>query len=471
MKKNIFTLSEALDKRKISSVELTKSYLDEIARKDGEIGAYLTVCREDALEAAKRSDARRAEGRILGPIDGIPFSLKDNFCVEGVPMTCGSRILEGYIPPYTATAASRLLNAGAVLLGKTNMDEFGMGSFTENSAYKTTKNPHNTEHSAGGSSGGSAASVASDTAVFSVGSDTGGSVRQPAAYCGIVGLKPTYGRISRYGLTSFASSLDTVGVMAGTSGECALLLSLMSGKDPLDATSLSDARFSMTEESLHGLRIAIPRELFDLPVSPSVREAMEKTVRIFKGLGLSVDTVSIPSLSLLAECYYIISSCEATSNLARFDGVRYGRRAAGCENIDSLYKKSRSEGFGNEVKRRIMLGTLALSAGYYDDYYGRAQALRKRICSDLSAVFEKYGILLMPTALSEAPMLFEGRALSRVYSDDICTLPASLCGLPAISLPCKESKTGLPVGIQLVADKKREALLISAASAIEEALS
>lgn len=468
MRKNIFALAEALKKREISSFELTVACIEEIEANDEGIGAYLTVCKEVALEEAKRSDIRRAEGNALGLLDGIPFSLKDNFCVEGIATTCGSRILEGYFPPYTATAVKKLFDAGAVLIGKTNMDEFGMGSFTENSAYKVTKNPINTEYSAGGSSGGSAASVASGTAVFSVGSDTGGSVRQPASFCGIVGLKPTYGRISRYGLTAFASSLDTVGVMAGSATECGLLLSCMSGKDEKDATSISQASFSAKNEGLEGLRVAIPRELFELPMSDSVKAAMEKTVTSFESLGVSVDIISVPSLALSAECYYIISSCEASSNLARFDGVRYGRRATGCKNLDELYKKSRTEGFGTEVKRRIMLGTLALSAGYYDDYYGRAQAVRKRISSDLSSVFENYPILLMPTALSEAPRLLEDRVLSKVYSDDICTLPASLCGIPAISLPCGTAKNGLPVGIQLVANRLREDLIISVASAIEE---
>ena len=448
MSKNIFALAEALKKREISSFDLTAACIEEIEANDERIGAYLTVCKEVALEEAKRSDIRRAEGNALGLLDGIPFSLKDNFCVEGIATTCGSRILEGYIPPYTATAVKKLFDAGAVLIGKTNMDEFGMGSFTENSAYKVTKNPINTE--------------------YSVGSDTGGSVRQPASFCGIVGLKPTYGRISRYGLTAFASSLDTVGVMAGSATECGLLLSCMSGKDEKDATSISQASFSAKNEGLEGLRVAIPRELFELPMSDSVKAAMEKTVTAFEGLGVSVDIISVPSLALSAECYYIISSCEASSNLARFDGVRYGRRATGCKNLDELYKKSRTEGFGTEVKRRIMLGTLALSAGYYDDYYGRAQAVRKRISSDLSSVFEIYPILLMPTALSEAPRLLEDRVLSKVYSDDICTLPASLCGIPAISLPCGTAKNGLPVGIQLVANRLREDLLISVASAIEE---
>ena len=470
MKRDIFSLSKALESKELSSLELTKSYLDEIERNDAEIGAYLTVCAERAIESARLSDKRRAEGSSLGILDGIPFSLKDNFCVEGVETTCGSKFLEGYIPPYTATAPERLFASGAILLGKTNMDEFGMGSFTENSAFKLTKNPINTAHSAGGSSGGSAASVAAGTAVFSVGSDTGGSVRQPASHCGIVGFKPTYGRISRYGLTAFASSLDTVGVMASSAEECGLLLSAMSGKDERDASSLSMSQFSPSRESLSGLRAAIPREIFDLPMSDGVKAALKKTIKAFESIGIPVDIISTPSLSLCAECYYIISSCEASSNLARFDGVRYGRRAADCESLDELYKRSRAEGFGNEVKRRIMLGTLALSHGYYDDYYGRAQAHRQRICAELSEAFEKYALLIMPTALSEAPKLCENRSLSRVYSDDICTLPASLCGMPAISLPCGISQNGLPVGVQLLADKQKDGLLISAASAISEAL-
>ena len=470
MKRDIFSLSKLLESKELSSVELTRSYLDEIERKDSEIGAYLTVCAERALESAALSDKRRAEGNALGILDGIPFSLKDNFCVEGVRTTCGSKFLEEYIPPYTATAAERLFFAGAILLGKTNMDEFGMGSFTENSAFKLTKNPVNTAYSAGGSSGGSAASVASGTAVFSVGSDTGGSVRQPASHCGIVGLKPTYGRISRYGLTAFASSLDTVGVMASSAEECGLLLSVMSGKDERDASSLSLPRFLPDGKILTGLRGAIPKEIFDLPMSDGVKKALKKTVKAFESIGVPVDIISIPSLSLCAECYYIISSCEASSNLARFDGVRYGRRAKDCESLEELYKKSRAEGFGNEVKRRIMLGTLALSHGYYDDYYGRAQAHRQRICSELSAAFEKYALMIMPTALSEAPKLLEDRSLSRVYSEDICTLPASLCGMPAISLPCGISESGLPVGIQLVANRQTDGLLISAASAVSEVL-
>ena len=462
LKRDIFSLAKALELGELSSRELTEGYFEQIDKENGEIGAYITLCRETALSAADASDARRAAGESLGSLDGIPFSLKDNFCTEGVLTTCGSRFLEGYIPPYTATAVKRLTDGGAVLLGKTNMDEFGMGSFNENSAFFPARNPLDKKRSPGGSSGGSAASVAGGMAAFSIGSDTGGSVRLPAAFCGLVGFKPTYGRISRYGLVSFASSLDTVGMLTSSVRDSRLLLSAMAGKDQYDATSLSSELD--TSPVKKRLRVGIISELSALSERSC---AIENAKKAFSEAGYEICEISLPSASLAAECYYIISSCEASSNLARFDGVRYGKRAMSSESIGELYIKSRSEGFGDEVKRRIMLGTFALCTGVGDGYYRRASALRARLCAEIASAFEKCDILMCPVARTEAPILFEKKSPTEIYADDLCTVIANLSGIPAVSVPLMKEDGSLPLGVQLMAPPLGEKELLFAGETLE----
>ena len=464
---SVSALSALLDRGELSSRELTEECFKRIREKDGDLHAFISLCEENAIASAEEADKKRAMGIRL-PLLGIPFAVKDNFCVEGIPATCGSKMLEHYIPPYTASAVKRLVSSGAVLVGKTNMDEFGMGSLTANSAFFTTKNPKDRERSAGGSSGGSAAAVAAELVPFALGSDTGGSVRQPAAFCGAVGLKPTYGRISRYGLVAFASSLDTVGAITKTVGDSELLLSVLSGQDEKDATSLSESGFSPVDRGtdLRGVRIGLISEL-TAGMSEEVSAAMERVTDTLSSMGAEIGEISLPSLTLSAECYYIISSCEASSNLSRFDGVRYGRRAEGCKELNELYVRSRSEGFGNEVKRRIMLGTFALSSGYYDKYYARANAHRERICSELSEAFGHFDLLISPTSLICAPRLCESHTHTELYSLDICTAPSSLAGIPSVSLPA-EDRGGLPVGIQLMAPRMSEDIMLSVARAYEE---
>lgn len=460
-------LSRLLRGKQLSASELLDLYLDNIRKKEDTVGAFITLCEESARTAAKLCDVRLKEGEDL-PLLGIPFAVKDNFCTEGVLTSCGSNFLENYIPPYTATAVKKLTDAGAILVGKTNMDEFGMGSLTENSAFKTTRNPLDPTRSAGGSSGGSAAAVAASFVPFALGSDTGGSVRQPAAFCGNVGIKPTYGRISRYGLVSFSSSLDTVGIISKSSFDGEQILSVISGKDPRDATSLSADAYvpSTLSPSVKGLKIGIVTELTE-GCEPSVERAFRNAAESFARMGATICDISLPSLSLAAECYYIISSCEASSNLARFDGVRYGKRAENCRSTDELYVKSRSQGFGDEVKRRILLGTFALSSGYYDEYYARASALRGKMYSEISDVFSKCDLLICPTARSTAKLLGSKSFDTELYRDDILTSPANLCGIPAISLPAGKDEKGLPIGLQIMTPRLSENLLLSAAKTFE----
>lgn len=469
LKHGIFEHAAALDALEYSSEELTRAYLDHIGSLDTQINAFITVCEREAIAAARASDARRIRGEALGVLDGIPYAAKDNLVTLGIRTTCGSRMLKNYIPPYSATAIERLSSLGGVLLGKTNMDEFGMGSSTENSAFGVTRNPLSTDRVAGGSSGGSAAAVCADMAAFSLGSDTGGSVRQPAAFCGVIGLKPTYARISRYGLVAFASSLDCVGTLTKSARDASLLLSALSGADGRDATALSekfcDGQGADTASRyVSGLRIGVIGELCgDGAVSNEVRNAISDAAKALGAMGAQMVEVSLPCVSLAAESYYIISSAEASSNLARFDGIRYGRRADSYADIDELYTASRSEGFGDEVKRRIMLGTFALSAGYYDEYYGRAQAIRSAIEGDLCRAFGTYDLLLCPSAPSVAWGIGQKMGRAELYASDLCNVPASLASLPAISIPYRSRPQDLPIGIQLIAPRLCEDRLIRVA--------
>jgi len=455
----------------ISSSELTDAYLRRIDCLDGDIGAYLSVTSDKALKTAADIDRRRLAGESLPPLAGIPCAIKDNICTDFGTTTCASKMLTGYRSPYSAFVVERLEQNGCVFLGKTNMDEFAMGSTTENSSVKLTRNPRDLSRVPGGSSGGSAAAVAADEAVFALGSDTGGSIRQPAAFCGTVGFKPTYGRVSRYGLIAFASSLDQIGPLAKSVEDCALILEAICGWDARDSTSVEMPRESFCEKlnaGVGGMKAALPVQFMGSGVAKEVREAVLASAKALEGLGVKVSEVSIPSLDLALSAYYIISSAEASSNLGRFDGVRYGRRAANCESLDEMYLRSRSEGFGAEVKRRIMLGAFALSAGYYDAYYKKALQVRTRVKSEFDAVLEKHDVILSPVAPTAAYKLGEKRDDPlEMYMGDVCTVPVNISGLPAISLPCAETSDGLPIGLQIIGKAFGEADILRAASAVE----
>ncbi|MBQ6020702.1 MAG: Asp-tRNA(Asn)/Glu-tRNA(Gln) amidotransferase subunit GatA [Clostridia bacterium] len=461
---------DALSRREYSAEELTLAYLDAIAEKDGAVGAYLSVFSERALASARRVDRRRAAGEVLPPLAGIPCAIKDNLCLKNEKTTCGSKMLENYVPPYTAFAAERLEQNGAVVLGKTNMDEFGMGSSTENSAFRFTRNPVDPSRVPGGSSGGSAAAVAAGEAAFALGSDTGGSIRQPAAFCGLVGMKPTYGAVSRRGLVAFASSLDQIGPLTRTVRDNALVLNAIAGNDAGDATSRETGARDFTAglaDGVTGMKIGIVGELFDA-AEPDVRSALEEAAHGYERLGATLAEVSLPSVRAATAAYYIISSAEASSNLARFDGVRYGRRAEKYNDITELYIRSRSEGFGAEVKRRIMLGTFVLSAERYDAYYQKALDVRARLRAEFEGLLGGCRCLLAPTAPSGAFLL--GAKIDEpveMYACDVCTVPASVAGLPALSVPCGTTREGLPVGMQLIGRAFDEALLYRVGAAYE----
>lgn len=472
---SVTQLSELLEKKQISAVELTDVYLDAVAARDGEIGAYLTVTADEARKTAAEIDRRRVAGETLSPLAGIPMALKDNICTRGIRTTCASRMLGDWIPPYDAHVTERLTSAGAVLLGKLNMDEFAMGSSTENSAFQRTHNPRDLSRVPGGSSGGSAAAVAGDMAAFTLGSDTGGSIRQPASFCGVVGMKPTYGTVSRYGLVAFASSLDQIGPLTRTVRDSALVLDAIAGRDVRDATSVQSpaaGKFSAEiGKGIKGLKIGVIDECFGDGLAPDVKSAVLSALSLLEKQGAELVRCSIPSLDDALAAYYVISSAEASSNLARFDGVRYGYRASGFSDIDELYCKSRSEGFGAEVKRRIMLGTFALSSGYYDAYYKKAQEVRARIAGEFAKVFSRVDTVLTPVAPTVAYKLGEKTSDPlAMYLGDVYSVPANVAGLPAISLPAGVGEGGMPVGVQFVGSAFSEPLLYRAAAALESIL-
>lgn len=465
--------AEALRKQEYSSVELTEAYLKAIREKDEKIGAFLTLTEGEALAAAKASDERRAAGTLLSPIDGIPGAIKDNICTKGVRTTCASRMLADYIPPYNATVMEKLNGAGLVMLGKLNMDEFAMGSSTENSAMQITHNPRDLSRVPGGSSGGSAAAVAAEETPYALGSDTGGSIRQPAAFCGVVGMKPTYGSVSRYGLVAFASSLDQIGPLTANVRDNAMILNAIAGYDRHDATSINRAYTDFTAElglGVKGMRIGLPEQFFGEGISPDVRNAVLAAAETYRSLGAEIVHVSMPSIDHALAAYYVISSAEASSNLARFDGVRYGFRASDYEDIDGLYLRSRTEGFGAEVKRRIMLGTFALSSGYYDAYYKKALQVRSLVMADFTAAFDKCNAILSPVAPTVAYRIGEksGNPLE-MYMGDAYSVPVNIAGLPAISLPCGVGADNMPVGMQLIGREFSEPLLYRIADAFENA--
>ncbi len=451
------TISEALhrlDSGEVSAVELTQAHLERIADLDPQVKAFLTVTGERALEQARAADQRRAAGE-RAPLLGIPLAIKDVLCTRGVQTTCGSRILEGFLPPYNATAVQRLFDAGAVMLGKTNTDEFAMGSSTENSGYFVTHNPWDLERVPGGSSGGSAAAVAARMAIGALGTDTGGSVRQPASLCGVVALKPSYGRVSRYGLIAFASSLDQVGVFGRTVEDAARLIQVIAGHDPLDSTSMPtavpDYLAALREgDGLKGLRVGLPQEYFIEGMQPEVEAAVRAAVDTLAGLGATVREISLPHTEHGLSVYYLIAPAEASANLARFDGVRYGLRIERGE-MWPTYKATRGRGFGPEVKRRIMLGTYALSAGYYDAYYLKAQKVRTLIKGDFDAAFEQVDVIATPVSPTTAFRIGEkADDPLAMYLSDVFTLPASLAGIAGLSVPCGFDRQGLPIGLQLL---------------------
>ncbi|HOW27410.1 MAG TPA: Asp-tRNA(Asn)/Glu-tRNA(Gln) amidotransferase subunit GatA [Elusimicrobiota bacterium] len=461
--------------KKLSAQAVLQSFLERQEKWEPKIQSFLVRTRDQALVQARQIDERVTRGEPVGPLAGVPIAIKDNMCVQGLKTTCASKILESFVAPYDATVIRRLREADAVLVGKTNMDEFAMGSSTENSAFQTTRNPWNTDCIPGGSSGGSAAAVAARLAAAALGSDTGGSIRQPAACCGVVGLKPTYGLVSRYGLVAFASSLDQIGPFTWNVGDAALILQVIAGHDPLDSTSVDRPVPHYTNAltgSVKGLRIGLPDEYFVKGLDPEVERAVLESVRVFESLGATVQKISLPHTEYAVAVYYILAPSEASANLARYDGVRYGHRSGNAKNLLEQYELSRQEGFGSEVKRRIMLGTYALSAGYYDAYYLKAQKVRTLIQRDFDSAFKQVDVILTPTAPTPAFRLGEksGDPL-QMYLSDIFTISCNMAGLPGLSMPCGFSSAGLPIGLQLMGRPFEEETVLNAAHSYEQATS
>jgi aspartyl-tRNA(Asn)/glutamyl-tRNA(Gln) amidotransferase subunit A len=460
-----------------SARAVLEDHQQRISQGEGDVHAFNLLMTEQAIAAADAVDAAVAAGRDPGVLAGVPLALKDNMCTQGIPTTCSSKMLEGWKPPYTATVVDRLAHAGAVAVGKTNLDEFAMGSSTENSAFGPTRNPYDLQRVPGGSSGGSAASVAAGFAAASLGSDTGGSIRQPASLCGLVGLKPTYGAVSRYGLIAFASSLDQIGPFTHTVLDAAVLMEVIAGHDPMDSTSiagsplsgLSAAAREGRDKGYAGLRVGIVAELNGEGIADDVKVRVEEAARRLEAAGATIGQASVPAAKYGLSAYYLIAPAEASSNLARYDGVRYGLRVTdGTSNVAEMMAASRTAGFGPEVKRRIMLGTYALSAGYYDAYYGQAQKLRTRTIADFAAAYQNFDVLLTPTSPTTAFKFGDKTAdPMTMYYNDVCTIPSNLSGEPAISVPCGEGSDGMPIGVQLLGPALSEAKLLRAAAVIE----
>ena len=471
-------LGKAIAGGRITSVEATRAYLDHIGERDREIHAYITIDTEGALEQAAKCDAMIAAGTLSGPLAGVPVAIKDNMCIQGQLTTCASKILGNFVPTYTATAVEAMKKAGAVILGKTNMDEFAMGSTTETSYFGPTKNPRDLSRVPGGSSGGSAAAVAAEECAAALGSDTGGSIRQPAGFCGVTGIKPTYGRVSRYGLIAYGSSLDQIGPLAKDVTDCATILEIISTEDPKDSTSArlpegsADAETDFTSalvNDVKGMKIGVPKDYFLEGIDPEVKEKVLAAAELFRELGAEVEEFDLGMVEYAIPAYYIIACAEASSNLERFDGVKYGYRTDSYTDLHNMYKKTRSEGFGAEVKRRIMLGSFVLSSGYYDAYYVKALRVKALIKQAFDRAFEKYDVILGPVAPTTAlPM---GESLSdpiKMYLGDIYTVSVNLAGLPGICLPCGNDAAGLPVGLQLLGQTFAEKKIIRAAYTYEQ---
>ncbi len=465
-------LGKKVKNKEISVVELTTAYLDAIEEKEKDIHAFVTVDRERALERAREVQMLIDEGKLNGPLAGVPVAIKDNMCVKGMLTTCSSKILHNFVPPYTATAVDKLEAAGAIVVGKTNMDEFAMGSTTETSYYGETKNPWDLERVPGGSSGGSAAAVSAEEVPYALGSDTGGSIRQPASFCGVTGIKPTYGRVSRYGLVAYASSLDQIGPLAKDVTDCATILEIICGKDDKDSTSVEMDGADFTSaliDDVKGMKIGIPRDYFGEGIEPDVKESVMKAAKALEEKGAIVEEFDLSLVEYAIPAYYIIACAEASSNLERFDGVKYGYRTDAFTDLHNMYKKTRSEGFGAEVKRRIMLGSFVLSSGYYDAYYIKALRTKALIKKAFDDAFEKYDVILGPVAPTTALKL--GQSLEdpiKMYLGDIYTVSVNLAGLPGISLPCGYDSNGLPIGLQLLGKHFDEKSIIRAAYAYEQ---
>ncbi len=478
MKKEIlqYTALELAAKIKAGEVtapEALEAVLAQIEEKEKEYHCYVTVDAEGARARAKEVQAQIEAGTLTGPFAGVPVAIKDNMNTQGILTTCSSKILGNFIPTFSAEAVKKLEEAGAVLIGKTNMDEFAMGSTTETSAYGVTKNPWNTAHVPGGSSGGSAAAVAADECFFALGSDTGGSIRQPASFCGVVGMKPTYGTVSRYGLIAYGSSLDQIGPLCKNVSDCAAVLEVIAGHDPKDSTSVEVENTRYTEslvDDVKGLKIGIPRDYFGEGLDPQVKDAVLQAAQVLRAKGAIVEEFDLSLVKYAIPCYYTIAAAEASSNLERFDGIKYGYRTKDYEGLHPMYKKSRSEGFGAEVKRRIMLGSFVLSSGYYDAYYLKALKVKALIKKAFDEAFAKYDVILGPVAPTTAPEL--GKSLAdpiQMYLGDIYTISVNLAGLPGISVPCGKDEKGLPIGLQLIGDCFKEHTLIRAAYTYEQA--
>ena len=466
-------LAEAIKTGKTSAVDAMEAVIAQIEKEESDLNCYVTFDKEAARKAAKEAQDKIEAGTLTGPLAGVPFAIKDNMCTKGVLTTCSSKILENFIPQFDSEAVKRLIDAGAVIVGKTNMDEFAMGSTTETSYYGATKNPRNKEHVPGGSSGGSAAAVAANECFAALGSDTGGSIRQPASYCGVVGMKPTYGTVSRYGLIAYGSSLDQIGPLCKDVTDCATIMEVIAAHDPKDSTSVEreDTDFtSALVDDVKGLKIGIPRDYFGDGLDGEVKEAVLNVAKTLESKGAIVEEFDLSLVEYAIPTYYTIAAAEASSNLERFDGVKYGYRASDYEGLHNMYKKTRSEGFGPEVKRRIMLGSFVLSSGYYDAYYLKALRVKAMIKKAFDEAFAKYDLIICPVAPTTAPKL--GSSLSdpiKMYLSDIYTISVNLAGLPGISLPCGKDSKGLPIGVQMIGDCFKEKNLIRAAYSYEQA--
>ncbi|MBS0150433.1 MAG: Asp-tRNA(Asn)/Glu-tRNA(Gln) amidotransferase subunit GatA [Nitrospira sp.] len=457
----------------VTATEIVRAYFLRISQVESKVKAFVTQTEEAAYQQAECLDQKLKVWRKTHPLTGMPLAVKDNICTEGVPTTCSSRMLQNFAPPYDATVVSRLRSQEYILVGKTNLDEFAMGSSTENSAFGPSRNPWNLHCVPGGSSGGSAAAVAAEECVAALGSDTGGSIRQPAAFCGVVGVKPTYGRVSRYGLVAFASSLDQIGPITRNVPDAAFLLQAIAGHDPMDSTSVDrpvpDYMKALQKRDLKNVRVGVPVEFFTEGLDPEVEQAVRPAIGELKQLGAEIKEIRLPRTDAAVAVYYVIATAEASSNLARFDGVRFGFRAKETKDLLELYMKTRQEGFGPEVKRRIMLGTYVLSAGYYDAYYGKAQAVRTLVCQDFDAAFKDVDLIVTPATPTPAFKLGEkSEDPLQMYLSDIFTISVNLAGLPAIALPCGFSGAGLPIGLQLIGRAFEEDLMLRAAHAYEQ---
>ena len=473
-KLTVHELKQKLDNKEITIPEVVSAYINRINEKEKDVQAFITTSENEALEKAKEIQEKKEKGEITKQYAGIPIGIKDNICTKGTKTTCASKMLENFISPYNATVIEKLENENLISLGKLNMDEFAMGGSTEYSYFKKTRNPWNLNKVPGGSSGGSAAAVASDTVPWALGSDTGGSIRQPASFCGVVGLKPTYGLVSRYGLVAFASSLDQIGPITKDVEDCAILLNMITGHDEKDTTSIEMEKIDYTKslkKDIKGIKIGVPKEFFGEGINQDVKDVLQKSIQKYKELGAEIEEFSLDIAQYALATYYIIACAEASSNLGRFDGIRYGYRTKEYSNLRELYKKSRSEGFGSEVKRRIILGTYVLSSGYYDAYYKKAQQVRTLVMNEFNKAFEKYDIILTPTSptvsfdlgsKSENPL--------EMYLSDICTVSVNIAGVPAISIPCGVNSENMPIGMQLIGNKFCEEKILNVAYVFEQNL-